>query len=69
MAIVAGVDFGTLSVRVTLVDSKKGPIGTAIGQLSAAPQARGSKLRDAIARRPDGRAGRGNKGCAEVDGR
>ncbi len=29
MAIVAGVDFGTLNVRVTLVDSKKGPIGTA----------------------------------------
>jgi L-ribulokinase len=29
MAIVAGVDFGTLSVRITLVDSKKGPIGTA----------------------------------------
>ncbi len=29
MAIVAGVDFGTLSVRVTLVDSVKGPIGTA----------------------------------------
>ena len=29
MAIVAGVDFGTLSVRVTLVDSGKGPIGTA----------------------------------------
>jgi L-ribulokinase len=29
MAIVAGVDFGTLSVRVTLVDSMKGPIGTA----------------------------------------
>ncbi|HVN93106.1 MAG TPA: ribulokinase [Terracidiphilus sp.] len=29
MAIVAGVDFGTLSVRVTLVDSTKGPIGTA----------------------------------------
>jgi L-ribulokinase len=28
MAIVAGVDFGTLSVRVTLVDSVKGPIGT-----------------------------------------
>jgi L-ribulokinase len=28
MAIVAGVDFGTLSVRVTLVDSEKGPIGT-----------------------------------------
>jgi L-ribulokinase len=29
MAVVAGVDFGTLSVRVTLVDSQKGPIGTA----------------------------------------
>ena len=29
MAIVAGVDFGTLSVRVTLVDSKRGPLGTA----------------------------------------
>jgi L-ribulokinase len=29
MTIVAGVDFGTLSVRVTLVDSLKGPIGTA----------------------------------------
>ena len=29
MAIVAGVDFGTLSVRVTLVDSKTGPVGTA----------------------------------------
>jgi L-ribulokinase len=29
MSVVAGVDFGTLSVRVTLVDSEKGPIGTA----------------------------------------
>jgi L-ribulokinase len=29
MTIVAGVDFGTLNVRVTLVDSKKGPVGTA----------------------------------------
>ena len=29
MTVVAGVDFGTLSVRVTLVDSKSGPIGTA----------------------------------------
>ena len=32
MSIVAGVDFGTLSVRVTLVDSRKGPIGTASSQ-------------------------------------
>jgi L-ribulokinase len=29
MAIVAGVDFGTLSVRVTLVDDETGPIATA----------------------------------------
>ncbi len=29
MSVVAGVDFGTLSVRVTLVSSDKGPIGTA----------------------------------------
>lgn len=29
MAVVAGVDFGTLSVRATLVDSQCGPIGTA----------------------------------------
>jgi L-ribulokinase len=29
MTIVAGVDFGTLSVRVTLVDSERGSIGTA----------------------------------------
>ena len=29
MSIVAGVDFGTLSVRVTLVDGVSGPIGTA----------------------------------------
>ena len=29
MAVVAGVDFGTLSVRVSIVDSEKGPIGSA----------------------------------------
>ena len=29
MPIVAGVDFGTLSVRVSLIDSQKGSIGTA----------------------------------------
>ncbi len=29
MAILAGVDFGTLSTRVTLLDSEKGPLGTA----------------------------------------
>jgi L-ribulokinase len=30
MAVVAGVDFGTLSVRVTIVDSKRGVLGSAI---------------------------------------
>jgi L-ribulokinase len=34
MAVVAGVDFGTLSVRVTLVDSQYGPIGTASASYS-----------------------------------
>jgi L-ribulokinase len=32
MSIVAGVDFGTLSVRATLVDSERGVIGTAISE-------------------------------------
>src|SRR5689334_8940237 len=29
MPIVAGIDFGTLSVRVSLIDSKKGRVGSA----------------------------------------
>src|SRR5579862_4381683 len=32
MAIVAGVDFGTLSVRVSLVDSERGMLGSAIAE-------------------------------------
>src|SRR5258705_11241340 len=32
MAIVAGVDFGTLNVRVSLVDSTRGLIGSAIAE-------------------------------------
>jgi L-ribulokinase len=32
MATVAGVDFGTLSVRVTLLDSERGRLGTAIAE-------------------------------------
>src|SRR5260370_33813820 len=32
MAIVAGVDFGTLSVRVTIVDAGKGRLGTGIAE-------------------------------------
>lgn len=30
MEIVAGIDFGTLSLRVSIVDSERGPIGSAI---------------------------------------
>ena len=30
MAIVAGVDFGTLSVRVSIVDSIRGRLGSAV---------------------------------------
>src|SRR5258708_39141232 len=32
MAIVAGVDFGTLSVRVSIVDSERGLLSSAIGE-------------------------------------
>ncbi len=32
MTIVAGVDFGTLSVRVSLLDSERGRLGTALGR-------------------------------------
>lgn len=32
MAIVAGVDFGTLSVRVSILDSERGRLGTAVAQ-------------------------------------
>jgi len=49
MAIVAGVDFGTLSVRVSLVDSDRGLIGFCPRRISFAPEARGCGLRDAIA--------------------
>jgi len=32
MAIVAGVDFGTLSVRVSIVDSERGMLASAIAE-------------------------------------
>ena len=32
MAIVAGVDFGTLSVRVSILDSKRGRLATAVAE-------------------------------------
>ena len=32
MSVVAGVDFGTLSVRVSIVDSKRGRIGSGVAE-------------------------------------
>src|SRR5512141_2330768 len=32
MAVVAGVDFGTLSVRVSIVDSERGMLGSAVAE-------------------------------------
>ena len=32
MTIVAGVDFGTLSVRVSILDSERGRLGTAVAE-------------------------------------
>ena len=32
MAIVAGVDFGTLSVRVSIVDSRRGMLASAVSE-------------------------------------
>jgi L-ribulokinase len=32
MAIVAGVDFGTLSVRVTILDTAKGRLGSGLAE-------------------------------------
>ena len=66
MAIVAGVDFGTLSVRVSIVDSERGLLASAIGGISAASQTRRSRVRHSIPRRPHARAGRGHaRGCQE----
>ena len=33
MALVAGVDFGTLSVRVSIVDSERGRLGSGIAEI------------------------------------
>ena len=63
MTIVAGVDFGTLSVRVTLVDSEKGTDWNGVGFLSSASPARGSRFCHASACGPDGGAGGGHARC------
>ena len=61
MAIVAGVDFGTLSVRVTLVDSKKGPIGTASASYPLHRRRDDPNFATQSHARPDGGAGRGHE--------
>ena len=51
MAIVAGVDFGTLSVRVSIVDSERGLRASAIADVPVPPEARRSGIRHTVARR------------------
>ena len=60
MAIVAGVDFGTLSVRVSIVDSERGPARLGRGRLSSAPQEGRPGPRHAEPRRSHARARRGH---------
>ena len=65
MTIVAGVDFGTLSVRVTLVDSKQGPIGTASASYPLHRKSEDPDYATQSHAGPDGGAGRGNARGAE----
>ena len=58
MSIVAGVDFGTLSVRVSIFDSVSGPSRRRYRRVSAASQEGRSRPRHAEPRRPHARAGR-----------
>jgi L-ribulokinase len=67
MTIVAGVDFGTLSVRVTLVDSKKGPIGTASASYPL-HRRREDPISPPSPMRPDDRAGRATRDALESTG-
>ena len=62
MSIVAGVDFGTLSVRVSIFDSERGRLGAGMARVSAAPQEGRSRSRHAEPRRPH--AGAGRRRCA-----
>ena len=48
MTIVAGVDFGTLSVRVSIVDSERGRLGAASANIRCIASGR-SGLRHAVA--------------------
>ena len=57
MAIVAGVDFGTLSVRVSIVDSERGFLDPQPSPEYPLHRKREDpELRDAVSRRSDGGA-------------
>ena len=69
MAVVAGVDFGTQSVRVSIVDSVRGPVGTGVGEYPVirdradpdfATQSHAAHM-DALVRRDAARARRGRR--------
>ena len=49
MAIVAGVDFGTLSVRVSIVDSEQGRDRFGVSEYPAPSQTRGPGFRHPVA--------------------
>jgi L-ribulokinase len=57
MAIVAGVDFGTLSVRVSLVDSERGLLESAVAEYPLHRKREDPGIRHSIPRRPHARAG------------
>ena len=62
MAIVAGVDFGTLSVRVTLLDSVRGRLGTASAEYPLARKRDDPDYATQSHARPD--AGSGSRNAA-----
>ena len=58
MTLVAGVDFGTQSVRVSIVDHVDGVVGFATSEYPVKRDRAGPRFRHAVTRRAYGRAGR-----------
>ena len=56
VSVVAGVDFGTLSVRISIFDKVRGKLGSAVAEYPLHSSASDPAPQDAVARRPDGRA-------------
>jgi ribulose kinase len=63
--VVAGVDFGTQSVRVSIVDSERGPIGAGVAEYPVKRDKRDPRFRDAVARLAHERVGRSHARGAE----